>query len=139
MARSEAQLNNLRKFKKGKSGNPKGRPLGALSMSTEFKKVLLEAMETKDKSKMEIAEALARNIVKRAFTNDNMAKLVVNYTDGMPRVKAEIKEIQVEKSPFTEDQIYRLSKRVVTRYEYEHPNKIEKAHIMLSEDGSFIE
>ena len=139
MAQSQAQLNNLRKFKKGKSGNSKGRPVGALSMSTEFKKILLEAMETKDKSKMEIAEALARNIVKRAFSNDNMAKLVVNYTDGMPRVQAEIKEIQVEKSPFTEDQIYRLSKLVVTRYEYEHPNKIEEAHVMLSEDGSFIE
>ena len=139
MAHSQAQLNNLKKFKKGESGNPKGRPLGALSMSNEFKKVLLEAMETRDKTKMEVAEALARNIVKRAFTNDNMARLVVSYTDGMPRVQAEIKEIQVEKSPFTEDQIYRVAKRAVARFEHEHPDKIEKVPIMVAEDGSFIE
>ena len=125
MANSQAQLNNLKKFKKGESGNPKGRPLGALSMSNEFKKVLLEAMETRDKTKMEVAEALARNIIKRAFTNDNMAKLVVSYTDGMPRVQAEIKEIQVEKSPFTPLQMVRIARHIIT--EHEEQAKIEES------------
>lgn len=103
------------RFKPGQSGNPKGRPVGALSITTKIKEILTEALEQKDGSKMEIAEVLARSIVKRAIAgNDKMSQLIWNQIDGMPKVKADI-EYEDKSQIFTDQQVLAVAQRIVSR------------------------
>jgi hypothetical protein len=71
------------RFKKGESGNPKGRPPKGYSISDWFKHMLNEKPEIKD--------AIAKSILKKALEGDTVAqKLVWNYMDGLPLQQTDI-------------------------------------------------
>ena len=79
-----ANPNPVKKFKKGVSGNPKGRPKKGYSITEWFKGMLKSNPEVKDK--------IGNAIVKKALAGDVAAqKLVWSYMDGMPQqeIKAE--------------------------------------------------
>lgn len=74
------------RFKKGESGNPKGRPKGTVSIVTELKKRLLTCPPGQKRTYLELA---VDRILQMAIANSNeqMLKLIVNYTDGLPLQK----------------------------------------------------
>lgn len=64
-------------FKKGQSGNPKGRPPQGYSITEWFKNML--------NSRPEVKDAIGNSIMKKALQGDVTAqKLVWQYMDGMP-------------------------------------------------------
>ncbi len=69
------------RFKKGQSGNPKGRPKGTINMNTILKKTLSETIdveengETKTISKM---EAAVRKLIDEAIAGDMQAFRVLS-------------------------------------------------------------
>src|SRR3990167_846786 len=66
-------------FKKGKSGNPKGKPVGTLSMTTKIKEFLMEFGKDGETN----ADKLKRAIVLRAITkSDVLVKEILDRTDG---------------------------------------------------------
>jgi len=70
-------------FKKGQSGNPKGRPVGTLSITTEVKKKLLTIARNKNKTYLRLfIEQLFDKALKDGDVQ--MQKLIWNYIDGMP-------------------------------------------------------
>ena len=74
-----ANEQNLIPFKKGKSGNPKGKPVGALSMTTKIKEFLMELGKDGETN----ADKLKRAIVLRAITkSDVLAKEILARVDG---------------------------------------------------------
>lgn len=69
-------------YKKGQSGNPKGRPPQGYSITEWFKNML--------NSRPEVKDAIGNSILKKALEGDTTAqKLVWNYLDGMPLQKNE--------------------------------------------------
>ena len=74
-------------FKKGKSGNPKGKPVGALSMTTKIREFLMEFGKDGETN----ADKLKRAIVLRAITkSDVMAKEIMDRVDGKVPTKTEL-------------------------------------------------
>ena len=71
------------RFKKGQSGNPKGRPAGSISITTEIKKRLQEMPNGQKKTYLEL---LISRILKLGVVdgNEQMIKIIWNYVDGMP-------------------------------------------------------
>ena len=71
------------RFKKGQSGNPKGRPPGSVSITTEIKKRLQEMPNGQKKTYLEL---LISRILKLGVVdgNEQMIKIIWNYVDGMP-------------------------------------------------------
>jgi uncharacterized protein YpuA (DUF1002 family) len=71
------------RFKKGQSGNPKGRPPGSVSITTEIKKRLQEMPDGQKKTYLEL---LISRILKLGVVdgNEQMIKIIWNYVDGMP-------------------------------------------------------
>lgn len=105
------------RFKKGQSGNLKGKPPGTLSMAKKMRELLMEAIQTKDGKSMQAAEALARSIYKRAVSgNDKMSQLIWNYLDGMPKMHFD-GTADINISPFTDEQMVRIAKRIIAQKE----------------------
>jgi len=70
-------------FKKGQSGNPKGRPKKGYSITEWFREML--------DNKPEVKEAIGRSILKKALEGDAAAqRMVWQYMDGMPHQKSDI-------------------------------------------------
>ena len=70
---------NLKPFKKGKSGNPKGKPAGTLSMTTKIREFLMEYGKDGETN----ADKLKRAMVLRAITkSDVLAKEILDRIDG---------------------------------------------------------
>lgn len=82
-----ANLTGKGYFKKGQSGNPKGKAKGTISVISKIKNILQEVAKTTDGKKRERLETLARNIVNMAINkrDKDMIKMIVNYIDGMPK------------------------------------------------------
>lgn len=75
-------------FKPGVSGNPKGKPKGALSLTAAIKRRLRYL--TPD-GKRDAMEMLADNIIQDALdSSDKMRTLIWNYLDGLPQSKVDI-------------------------------------------------
>jgi len=65
-------------FKKGQSGNPKGRPKKGYSITEWFREML--------NNQPEVKESIGQSIVKKAIEGDAAAqRLVWQYMDGMPQ------------------------------------------------------
>ena len=72
-------------FKKGFSGNPKGKPKGTKSPTTQLRRILEET--TGDISNMEI---VCRNVINLAFEGKQWAiELIFNRLDGRPNLAEE--------------------------------------------------
>ena len=72
------------KFAPGRSGNPKGRPKGSLSITAVIKKKLEEVPEGEKSTYLEL---LVEQILQRAIIEGDyqMIKQVWNYVDGTPK------------------------------------------------------
>jgi len=68
----------------GSTANPKGRPVGSLSITAEIKKKLQECPEGKEKTYLEY---LVNKIMKQAVSegNEQMIKQIWAYVDGQPK------------------------------------------------------
>lgn len=82
--KKQRSLANLKPFKKGQSGNPKGKPKGTISITQEIKKKLLTCPKGKEKNYLEY---MVDMILQKAIIegDETMLKLIWNYTDGMPK------------------------------------------------------
>lgn len=74
------------RFKPGESGNPKGRPKGTVSITSEIKKRLLTFPPGQTGQKKTYLQLMVDRILQMAIVdkNEQMLKLIINYTDGMP-------------------------------------------------------
>lgn len=69
---------NLKKFKPGESGNPKGRPQGVKYIS----EALREQLAHKRVKVKTPADALAKNVMRRALGSDRALEIVLDRTEG---------------------------------------------------------
>ena len=84
---------NLKPFKKGQSGNSKGRPKGSLSLVSLLKEELEKFIKTADKKeRVTYAKALIRKVLKKAIVDEDiqMMKDILNRVDGMPKQSVEV-------------------------------------------------
>jgi hypothetical protein len=75
-----------RQFKKGQSGNPKGRPRGSQNFATILKKVSMEKIAVKKNGctkKMTCQEALTRQVYSKALGGDLRASTQIVKWDQM--------------------------------------------------------
>lgn len=83
-------------FKKGKSGNPNGRPVGTISITEAIKRKLQEVFPDKDgtpnKEKRLYLDKLVESILKNALENgeSRSQKDIWNYIDGFPKATIDI-------------------------------------------------
>ena len=72
-------------FKKGVITNPKGRPKGSLSLTSEIKKKLREIPPEFKKEKKTYLDLMVKKMLDMALAgNETMLKTIWQYTDGMP-------------------------------------------------------
>src|SRR4051812_43315035 len=57
-------------FARGTSGNPKGRPRGALGLKGQLRRQLAESVQTKDGGTVPAAEAIAKSVISLACQGD---------------------------------------------------------------------
>ena len=80
----EEQVKNDGKFKKGKSGNAKGRPKEPLCLTTLIKKEL-------QKNNNEAANAIIKKGIEEATRgNHKYFDTMIKYIDGLPKQKIEL-------------------------------------------------
>ena len=109
----KTEKSNLRPaWKKGQSGNPAGRPVGSISITSMIKKKLEEVPEGQKKTYLEI---LVSKILQRAIVEGDpqMIKTIWSYTDGQPRQGIDI--VSEDKEILTEGQIDELLRSRATR------------------------
>jgi len=83
------------KFKKGQSGNPAGKPKGAVSITTAIKQELLKIPPEQKKTWLALT---VKRILQKAIAEGDtqMIKTLWNYVDGMPKqdVKVDLNEVK---------------------------------------------
>ena len=89
-------LANLKPFRKGQSGNPKGRPKG-ISLSEAYRRVLAEVDES-DPQRRTFAEILAEQMIGKAKRGDvQAAREIADRVEGKPRQRLEISEQELDR------------------------------------------
>lgn len=74
---------NLRPFPKGKSGNPKGRPRGSISIVHLIRRVLKEPCDVKGANGRTWAEVLGRSLIANAIKGNGTAiKQLLDRLEG---------------------------------------------------------
>jgi len=82
MKSQQEKRGNDGKFKKGFSGNPDGRPIGAISIVSIIKEKLADIP---DGQKHSFAEIIVKKILHMCLNGDtSMIKDLINRVDGMP-------------------------------------------------------
>lgn len=79
-------------FKPGQSGNPKGKPLGTISVVAALKRKLEEIKkDTSNKAKRTYLELLIETIFEKALSDKDVVMIrdIINRIDGMPTQKME--------------------------------------------------
>jgi len=70
-------------FKKGQSGNPKGKKKGTLSMTTKLKEAITRISEGQEEGDDVL---IVKKVIEKAKAGDErMISLIWNYIDGKPR------------------------------------------------------
>ena len=106
-----ANEENLKPFKKGQSGNPKGRPKGSLNRSTIVKKWLSALTDSKnpltgDVENMSQEDAITLALMKKALSGDVRAyQALMNSCYGTPKqhIEQTITEVKPPKIEFTDE------------------------------------
>ena len=103
----QSKYKGLRPYKKGQSGNPDGRPVGSISVTSMVKRKLQEIPEGQKKTYLEI---LVSKILQKAIVDGDqqLIRAIWAYSDGMPRQGVDI--VSEEKEILTEGQIDELLK-----------------------------
>ncbi len=76
------------RFKKGQSGNPKGKPKGTLSVVAALKKKLQEIPDDpSNKERRSYLDILILKIIKKAITGEDVAMIkdIIDRVDGKPK------------------------------------------------------
>ena len=77
-------------FKKGQSGNPKGRPKGSSSLNDILRRIGIEELEGTDMTK---DEAIMRKVYKLAFEGQPWAvQFIADRKEGKPHQSVDITE-----------------------------------------------
>lgn len=76
---SPKSIENLKPFKKGQSGNPKGKPKGAISVKARLKKMFRENPE------------LFEEYMMRYLSNSQNEKHIAEMIDGKPKQSVDAK------------------------------------------------
>ena len=86
----EKRVANLKQaWKKGESGNPKGRPIGSISLVEVIRRRLMELTPDKKRTFM---DALGDKIISGAMAGSEASqRLILNYLEGMPKQGLDIK------------------------------------------------
>jgi len=98
----QSKYKGLRPYKKGQSGNPEGRPVGSVSVTSMVKRKLQEIPEGQKKTYLEI---LVSKILQKAIVDGDqqLIRAIWAYSDGMPRKGVDI--VSEEKEILKEGQI----------------------------------
>lgn len=93
-----ANEKNLKKFKKGESGNPNGRPKGTLRDI----KVVLQDLLSQEKNGTQLIDGLMSVVVNKALKGDLKAvDMLLSYSYGKATQRTEITGAEGEKIDFT--------------------------------------
>lgn len=90
-------LANLKKFKKGESGNPGGQQKGAVYLSEAYKRLMLmEASELRAYSPANVTEEMAKKQILRALDSEDRDAIsaterIADRTEGKPKQQIENK------------------------------------------------
>lgn len=111
-SKTEKRTKNLIPFKKGQSGNPKGRPLGQKNYSTLYKEALIKIAKSQGKTPEDIeADLVESGILRGIKGNFKFYEDVMNRVHGKPvnnvdmNIKGKIvNKIEVEFKDFGEDE-----------------------------------
>ena len=89
MPNPHPKTENLKPYKKGQSGNPKGKPPGTRSLTTLLRESLVKIGEGQQEP---YDTLLVKRVMKMAVAegNEAMIKLVWGYLEGLPIAKTEL-------------------------------------------------
>lgn len=81
-----------KQFKKGESGNPAGRPPGALSFTSKVRAALEKIAMSKDGEDISYEQLLVKRVLNKAIEQGDgrMIELIWGYLDGKPQTKTDI-------------------------------------------------
>ena len=81
------QKKTLSRFKKGISGNPKGRPKGTVSIVTALKRRLEEVKDKSNGEKKTYLEYFIDQVIKKSIEDGDVAMMkdVIDRVDGKPQ------------------------------------------------------
>jgi hypothetical protein len=83
------------KWKKGQSGNPKGRPRGSVNITSAIKRALAEALPGTDKRRLvdQLAEAAIQNA---RWGNGTIFREIINRVDGVQAQRIDLSTVSDE-------------------------------------------
>lgn len=113
--------NKKGQFPPGVSGNPAGKPPGALSITSLIKQELQkEALNTKGEKKQYIIFFI-ESMMKKAIEQGDHAtqKMIWNYIDGMPKGSLDLTSKGQKINSFDSAQVRRIAKEVLETKEDE--------------------
>jgi hypothetical protein len=117
MARKATNPENLKPFKKGQSGNPKGRPQKLPAIDELLAKVLNEA----GANGLTRAEIILRKIAIKAETDIRSAEMIFDRAYGRPRQQVE--NINHNVDPYTtlsDEELIGIMNKYVNAYNQSH-------------------
>ncbi len=109
---------NLIPFKKGQSGNPKGRPKGAKSMTTRLKRILNRKIKyqnpiTEVEEEDKIINHLVDVLISKALSGEDKALLeILNRIDGKVKEEIEVNKNLVDLDEYSLEELQEKRKQL---------------------------